>query len=96
MNFDIRTYNNGVEHLVYGGQPASGRLNMWGPNHEDQIDTVKLESSETTENPYSDDNKMANPTHGSFTYHVKDGDIAVISINEKLSDKLSPRTFMIN
>ena len=30
------------------------------------------------ENPYSDDNKMANPTHGSLTYHGKDGDIAVI------------------
>ena len=94
LNFQILTKNNGKDHLTYGSDSQNSKLNMW--RTEGQPQNITVETQNTNRPMTADGNPKSNPVRKSVTIPTKAGDIAVIDLRYKLSDKYSPRIFMIN
>lgn len=94
LNFDIVTKNNGNEHLRYGADTEPSE-NMW--KKEKQPETVPVKKQTTTADTTDPDgNPEQNPNTPTVNIPVESGDIAIIDLRYKLTDKYSPRIFSIN
>jgi hypothetical protein len=89
LNFDIKTKNGGVDHLQYGGK-GSDALNMWQKENHPKTVTLEFPGTPDPKNP------DGNPTPIKKDVPLDDGDIAIIDITKKLTDKYTGRIFMIN
>lgn len=85
LNFDIKTKNGGVDHLQYGGNNATG-TNMWRVEGQPTSAKVTFTTSYKTGNQQIIEKNIP----------VQSGDVAVIDVSHKLSDKYQGRIFMIN
>lgn len=94
LNFDIVTKNNGNEHLRYGADTEPSE-NMW--KKEKQPETVPVKKQTTTADTTDPNgNPEQNPNTPTVNIPVESGDIAIIDLRYKLTDKYSPRIFSIN
>ena len=87
IGFDITTKNGGNDHLSYN---APNGVDMWDSDHEGQIEKIKLPPQTK---PMSDGSV---PDSTPREIPIKHGDIVVVDLRYKQSDKVSARTFMIN
>ena len=87
IDFDITTKNGGNIHLSYN---APNGVDMWDSDHEGQIETIKLPPQTKPLN----DGSVPDSTPRDVP--IKHGDIVVVDLRYKQSDKVSARTFMIN
>ena len=87
IGFDITTLNGGNEHLAY---KAPNGVDMWDSTHENQVEKIKLPPQTK---PMKDG---STPDTTEREVPIEHGDIVVVDLRYKQSDKLSARTFMIN
>lgn len=87
IGFDITTLNGGNEHLAY---KAPNGVDMWDSTHENQVEKIKLPPQTK---PMKDG---STPDTTEREVPIEHGDVVVVDLRYKQSDKLSARTFMIN
>lgn len=88
LNFDIKTKNNGIDHLTYNG----GENCMW--DTEGRVRTITLQTQSGTAQTPSADNPTGNVKHGTFKITTKPGDICLVDLRYGLNDKYSAHIFM--
>ena len=88
LHFDIESKNNGIEHLIYDGSSISNdHLNRWDSNHENIQNHATVDFSDP-EHPGEGPKKV--------DVTLKPGDVALIDLRYKLSDKFTPAIQSIN
>ena len=90
LNFDIKTKNNGTDHLTYSG----GENSMWAT--EGRIKTITLYTQNGQKQDATAENPTGNTKNIPFEITTKPGDICLIDLRYGLTDKYSAHIFMSN
>ena len=90
LNFDIKTKNNGVDHLTYSG----GENSMWIT--EGRVKTITLYTQTGVKQEATAENPTGNTKNIPFEITTKPGDICLIDLRYGLTDKYSAHIFMSN